>query len=491
LLGDRKEARCPRDGSKRTYSFQLLIHYLCCIHQSHLPVPLIRFLLYALLSLGALFLLLFKPTPAVTPYAQSTYYQTTIQRLDSVFSAQSTPTPDTLYAGWARQNITPTQPTKLMGYGWKGDFEQVRDSLWVRSTVFRQGTLTVAVISYDLMLTPPAVARAVRQRLAAVGIPNCYFTAVHTHHGFGEWQTGPAGTFITGGYNQALVDTLVSQTVASVVRAQAQVRPTRLRYAQYNGAASVGNRLVQNGPVDSLLRVVYLKQDSAMALFASFAAHATFLSSRTKFLSADYPGAAVRALEALPDVDFAQWAAGAVGSHSPRRPSDETMEAYALRLLSTLAEDTATNAGRSTIAMNFVEVPIELPDPQLRLFAGWQVRPWLFRWFFGTPQPALTLFRLGKVVLVGVPADFSGLLYPAIQANGYQVMVTSFNGDYLGYVIPDEYYQLPHREARETNWYGPHTGSYVVELINRMLRQLPASEPTDSGGSAPGTPTSR
>ncbi len=143
------------------------------------------------------------------------------------------------------------------------------------------------------MLAPPAVARAVRQRLAALGIPNFYFTAVHTHHGFGEWQTGPAGTFITGGYNQVLV-----RYAGEPNRGQRAVRPnpsspTRLRYAQYDGAASVSNRLVQNGRVDLLLRVIDLKQDSttavaatavaATAVLASFAAHATFppLAPRT------------------------------------------------------------------------------------------------------------------------------------------------------------------------------------------------------------------
>ena len=460
-------------------------------------MKLIRFLLYALISLGALFLLLFKPTPKATPYAQTAYYQSTIHRLDSTFSALPTPTPDTLYAGWARQNITPRQPTKLMGYGWKGNFERVRDSLWVRSLVFQQGSLTVALISYDLMLTPPAVARAVRQRLAALGLPNCYFTAVHTHHGFGEWQTGPAGTFITGGYNQALVDTLVSQTVASVRRAHKQLQPTRLRYAQYDRAGLVSNRLVKGGPVDPYLRALCLEQDSATAVLASFAAHATVLPSRTKALSADYPGAVVRALEARPNVDFAQWAAGAVGSHRPHREVDETMEAYVQRLLRPLTEDTTKEEGITALPMRFAEVPVELPEPQLRLFAGWQVRPWLFRWFFGDIFPTLTLLQLGPVVLIGTPADFSGMLYPAIQTNGYQVMVTSFNGDYIGYVIPDDDYHLPHREARETNWYGPHTGSYLVGLINRMLRQLPVSvgppvaEPAGSGGTAPDTPTNR
>ncbi len=66
-----------------------------------------RFLLYALLTLGALFLLFFKPTPAATPYAQTDYYQSTIHRLDSTFTATPTRSPDTLYVGWARQNVTP------------------------------------------------------------------------------------------------------------------------------------------------------------------------------------------------------------------------------------------------------------------------------------------------------------------------------------------------------------------------------------------------
>ena len=122
--------------------------------------------------------------------------------------------------------------------------------------------------------------------------------------------------------------------------------------------------------------------------------------------------------------------------------------------------------------MSFTEVPIDLDVPQLRLFAGWQVRPWLFRWFFGEANPTLTFFRIGSVVLVGVPADFSGMLYPALRSGGLNVMITSFNGDYIGYVIPDAYYDVPHREALETNWYGSHTGSYLIELINRALVHL-------------------
>ena len=392
--------------------------------------------------------------------------------MDSVLKATPVSYDDSLYAGWAQQNITPHQPTKLMGYGWKGNFEQVRDSLWVRSFVFRSGSLSAALVSYDLMLTPPPVAQAVRKRLAALGLPHVYFTAVHTHHGFGEWQPGPAGTFITGGYDEALVERLVDQTVASVRQARQQLRPVRMSYARYDRAAWVGNRLVKDGPVDPYLRVIRLRQRSgANALLVSFAAHATALPSRFKELSADYPGEVVRFLEKQPDVDFALWAAGAVGSHSPFKPDEQSVADYARTLVASLPKEKGQPLVPTPIS--FAEVPIDVDEPQLRLFAGWQVRPWLFRWFFGEMKPTLTFFRLGSLVLVGIPGDFSGMLYPDLRSHGLDVMVTSFNGDYLGYVIPNAYYHLPHREARETNWYGPHTGSYIVELINRALARLP------------------
>ncbi len=435
---------------------------------------LLRIFVYLLLGVALLFLLLFKPTHEA-PYRAQAYYQTTTARLDSVMHQHTSVTGDTLYTGWAARNITPDQPTKLMGYGWKGNFEQVRDSLWVRTLVFTQDTLSVALISYDLMLAPPAVAQGVQVALIQRGIYP-YFTATHTHHGFGEWQQGVAGRLITGGFNQAQVDRLIQRTVASVLEAHQRVQPTTLTYTQVDRTEQVSNRLLRDGPVDSSLRLVYLHQQTgSTAIVGSFAAHATFLSSRSKHLSGDYPAAWVRQLEKRPDVDFALFAAGAVGSHSPvGKGVIENPEAYARQLLKALptAGDTV-----EVTSMSFAEVPLTLDEPQLRLFAGWQVRPWLFHWFFGRISSTLTLFRLGSLVWIGTPADFSGMLYPDLQAGEQRLMVTSFNGAYMGYVIPDAYYHLSHRETRENNWFGPHTGSYFTDLINRMLMHSATQPP--------------
>ena len=53
---------------------------------------------------------------------------------------------------------------------------------------------------------------------------------------------------------------------------------------------------------------------------------------------------------------------------------------------------------------------------------------------------------------------------------GLTLMITSFNGDYLGYVNPEEYYYtIRHAETRDLNWFGPQNGEYFVELVNRIL----------------------
>ena len=49
-------------------------------------------------------------------------------------------------------------------------------------------------------------------------------------------------------------------------------------------------------------------------------------------------------------------------------------------------------------------------------------------------------------------------------------MITSFNGDYLGYVNPEKYYfTISKPETREMNWYGPQAGEYIVALVNELL----------------------
>jgi hypothetical protein len=75
--------------------------------------------------------------------------------------------------------------------------------------------------------------------------------------------------------------------------------------------------------------------------------------------------------------------------------------------------------------------------------------------------------------MLGTPCDFSGMLtnpiYKKAVEKNIHVMVTSFNGGYIGYITPDEYYDLEKYETQTMNWYGPGNGTYLQQCLIRML----------------------
>ena len=75
--------------------------------------------------------------------------------------------------------------------------------------------------------------------------------------------------------------------------------------------------------------------------------------------------------------------------------------------------------------------------------------------------------------MMGTLCDFSGELMPALTnygiAHQQHVMVTSFNGSYIGYVTPEKYYNLKKYETRDMNFFGPYTGTYFQELLKLII----------------------
>lgn len=405
------------------------------------------------------------------PLSQQPYYRSTLKQLDSLSFSQAQN--GVFKVGWSEKNITPPQPAHLMGYGWKGDYKQVRDSLWVRSIVLQLDTLTVGLVSFDLMLTPPLIVEQVQTAILNSDLDFIYFSATHTHKGYGGWERGLGREMISGWYDAELVELLVNQTVASLREAYQQVLPGKIAYAQFGLDSLVNNRLVRDGRVEPYLRAIYfLREDSSQAVFSSFSAHATFTNSGSKQLSADYPGELVQQLENDPAIDFAMFAAGAVGSHSPHRVgpfSSEKLQTYAHHLASPLLRAKDTLVYDSVTQLGYKEINLPLGEPQLRITEHWRVRPFWFQLVLGDHSPAIDFLQLNALKLVSTPGDFSGLLYDRIESETSPVVITSFNGEYIGYLIPSEYYQLNHRETRSINWYGPYTGDYVTDVINKYV----------------------
>jgi hypothetical protein len=55
------------------------------------------------------------------------------------------------------------------------------------------------------------------------------------------------------------------------------------------------------------------------------------------------------------------------------------------------------------------------------------------------------------------------------QNQHLNLIVTSFDGSYVGYITEDNHYDLNSYETRVMNWYGPQNGQYFQEMINSIL----------------------
>ena len=438
------------------------------------------------LGLGIIFCLIATIAPVdKTPLSESRYYQLAQQKLDSLNSSYKLQDSKYFKAGWAKTNITPQYPLPLAGYGArKGVFvSTVHDSVWARGFVFDNGFNKSAIITLDLLIIPPAVTEALRILLPEIGYSQdqIFLSATHTHCSVGGWADSWIGTQFAGEYQNEIVNDLAIAIITTIKKAETNLVSAKVGYARYDASPFTRNRLVgEKGSRDTWLRVVKIQQESgAVALITTFAAHATVLSHRQMNYSRDYPGALVDSLENITNVDFAAFCAGAVGSHSPVTKGGKSYNKIAL-LASNLKSLIGANV--SSIPINKVQqsgtirFDVPLRKPHIRVAANWRVRPWIFEKLTEVSPAYISLLRIGNIAFIGTPCDFSGELTAAIdeKANALDlnVLVTSFNGGYIGYITKDEWYNLKEYETFVMNWFGPYNGAYFVNLIQRLLEVI-------------------
>ena len=121
-------------------------------------------------------------------------------------------------------------------------------------------------------------------------------------------------------------------------------------------------------------------------------------------------------------------------------------------------------------------IPLALTDEQPKFLHDWRIRPWLFQGTFGQYPTFISVLRVGDIVLLGTPCDFSGEFNPSLDSlaatkNVFPI-VTSFNGGYIGYLTPEKYYDVDHYETQLMNWYGPGNGEYVRDVLEKLLNSV-------------------
>ncbi|MFC5410429.1 neutral/alkaline non-lysosomal ceramidase N-terminal domain-containing protein [Larkinella bovis] len=419
-----------------------------------------------------------------TPYRETDYYTQTRQRLAQLAAP---PRPQTgLRAGWAKVNLTPSFTTPTGGYGArKGEhWKIVSDSIYVRTLLLTNGSTKVAIVALDLLITPPTVTEQLKKRLPEIGFrwENLFTGAIHSHNSLGGWAPGLAGELFAGEFDQRVVDHITNAILQSITLAQRQLAPAEVGFSQVPAADLVYNRMNKEGRVDGDIRLLKLrKKTGESALLCTYGGHATIFRALAdaKYLSRDYPGELVDELE-KESGSFVAFMAGSVGSTGSKTAENPdiftTIHTYADSLENRIEPALARLTTKPDSTLELLTLPLELREPHARVIDGWRVRPWLFRAAYGDYPSDLKALRIGQTVLLGTPCDFSGELVADLESQarqkGLNLMVTSFNGGYIGYITPDQYY---HKQAYETmtmNWFGPENGAYFVELMKGLLARL-------------------
>jgi len=196
-------------------------------------------------------------------------------------------------AGFAEVVITPPVGTPMEGYSAREGVSQgVHDDLCARALVLDDGTTRAAIVSCDLLGVDRRLVAAARERAESLsGVPAAQImvAATHTH-------AGPSG--LRWDIDSALAEITARKIAGAIDAAARRLEPAVLKV----GAGTLGgisqNRRHPEWPVETTLRLLLVDRPDTdqppIAAVINGACHATVLFATNLFLSADYPGAAVR-----------------------------------------------------------------------------------------------------------------------------------------------------------------------------------------------------
>jgi neutral ceramidase len=415
-----------------------------------------------------------------SPLEEKSFYKEMMVELDTIKPVFH-PATQTLKAGWSKANITPHYAMPMAGYTQRPRFESVHDSLFTRIVAIDNGSITCYFITADLLLFPPDLRDRINEKIAAKGWKDffLYLSATHTHNGVGGWHSSVLGRVALGEYHEEWIEETAQSIVMKMEAAYASRLESQIAYFENDVSESVENRIAfDNGEIDGIVRGFSIaRADSTKGIVFTFSAHATSIGKNNLILSGDYPAVAIEQLKEK-GWDFGMYMAGMVGSHRFKWVPEKDFEA--VDVMAKMLTDKILSAPfikmKDSIEIKTMNVPIQFGPSQLRIHKDWKVRDWAFRLLANRLEGDVTYLQLGNITFMGTPCDFSGELFTreklgvVAQTFDKKLIITSFNGDYVGYITYDPHYEkLKKEEVMALNWVGPHYGKYFSHIIERLL----------------------
>lgn len=427
-----------------------------------------------------------------TPFYLSPYFKTSCARVDSLKKSTVIEN-DSLQAGFAKESITPDlnnpednfaegkfKMVPLAGFGARKGKPAtgIHDSIFIKAVALKVKQQTLVFIGADLLIMPPNITDSVTARLARQGIrrDQLVFSATHSHSSIGAWGPGYIAEQFSGKENKNIEKWLVQQISKAVVSAITDLRPARIGTGCFNAGTYTRNRLVGKlGTKNNDFAFIEIEQIGfRRAIIGSFSAHATTMGAGNMEISADYPGYWERKMEAN-SFNLAVFFAGSVGSQSPAVEGNgfdkpKTLGEALADSLNVHLKKTSLN---SKVLMSAVSLKIQLPRYHFRLTTLLNLSTALSKKLMPLPTNVyLQAVRIGNMIWITAPSDFSGeyalQIKNALAVKGFEANVSSFNGSYVGYIIPGRYFYLDEYEPKLMGWFGPNMGEYSMNLIRQI-----------------------
>lgn len=365
------------------------------------------------------------------------------------------------------------------------------DPIRAKALVLHNGQQRIAIVTADLLMISRTLADAVREQLAesgeSFGRAEIYFGATHTHSSIAGYSNRIVEWPCTGVYREEVTQAVAAALARAIREANKRQAPCEIAFASRQlPAGYVKNRTIPGGPTNDWMDILAVRRKSdhsALASVVIFSAHATGRPTGDLAISADYPGVLCRQVEAKTGAECL-FLAGAVGGMGPAEMGfprsawperlGNGLAAMAVTMIESMCDYT------QDVELMTCAIPIELPAPSIKLSGNIRLSPLLTRMLLSR-QTCLGAVRLGDWILVSTPSDYGGELALELRDElpDRTTIVTSFGGDYIGYVLPDRHYHQNSYEPRSVCLYGPRMEDLFQHAIRRLCRPLsaPATSP--------------
>ncbi len=258
---------------------------------------------------------------------------------------------DSLQFGFARTDITPTEPLRLSGYGNRTEpAPDVDEPLYARCLVMRSGDngSPFVLLSVDTIGFPGTLTKAIHERIdAAHHVTRDHFVICCTHsHTTPHVSGGLTNLFAvplsdtqqaaTDRYTQSMADKIVD----AVGQAFADLQPGRMFHASGEASFAVNRRLLtdgvwsgfgvnREGPVDHSLPVVKITDPTGQhirGLVFNYACHCTTFGGEYNRVNGDWAGYAAKYLEAAHPEATALCTIGCGADQNPDKDREKVLE---------------------------------------------------------------------------------------------------------------------------------------------------------------------